>query len=126
MRKCIVQWHYSADGSRSWRCGEFLMSRGVEFRETSERCYHYRCPGRLEIPPPKPIQILESKSNPVDCPLQETPKPLKNSKYCAKFKCRRKVPSHRFKFCSENCGNAERQRQFKARKKAEKNKNVPN
>ena len=29
MRKCIVEWFEDHDGTPRWRCGEYLMSRGL-------------------------------------------------------------------------------------------------
>lgn len=101
MRKCIVNWD---DNNNTWRCSYYDMCRGVDFSESREKCYHYRCPGRHAR-----VQIV--------LPEQQT----ESIRICSEEGCNNPVATNRREHCSERCRKRMNGRAYRERKKKIKN-----
>jgi len=86
--QCIVRYYTDSQGERRWRCGKYLMCSAVEFRMTSEKCYHYKCPGRKP-----PIKI------------------------CAWKDCINRVAPNKERHCSEVCRKRDNRWAYRQRQK---------
>lgn len=98
MRKCIVDWN---DNKNTWRCSYYDMCRGVDFSESRDKCYHYRCPGRKDrvVPIPADESIL----------------------ICSEEGCNNPVPPNHREHCSLRCRKRMNGRAYRERKKKLKN-----
>ena len=103
MSKCRVLWTNGGDGTWTWRCTRFWMCSGKQFKESSDRCYHYECKGRSERPTPQPIVKIEEKP-----------------KICAWHKCDKPVAPNKLRHCSEVCRKRQNRWDYKQRQKAKK------
>jgi len=97
VRKCLVEWGDGDTGQRTWRCSYYLMCHGIAFKESREKCYHYRCPGRAE-----------------DTSVVEDP----TEKICSEEGCDNPVASNRREHCSERCRKRMNSRNYLERKRA--------
>lgn len=100
MRKCLVEWSEGERGKRTWRCSYYLMCHGIEFRESSDRCYHFKCPGRADIP----SQLVEPS--------------IVDEKVCSEDDCDNLVAPNRREHCSERCRKRMNRRHYIERKRA--------
>lgn len=90
-RKCIVHFYEEDNGERRWRCGKYLMCSSVQFKMTSDRCYHYRCPGRQDYIPPR--------------------------EKCAWKDCDKPVALNKLRHCSETCRKRDNRWAYRQRQK---------
>jgi len=86
--KCIVHYYNNEQGDLKWRCGKYMMCSSVEFSEKSEKCYHYKCPGRK-----------------------------KNTPICAWKDCSEPVAKNKLRHCSEICRKRDNRWAYKQRQK---------
>lgn len=98
MRKCLVEWGEGERGLRTWRCSYYLMCHGIDFRESSDRCYHYKCPGRADD---TPVNIEEP-----------------TVKICSEEGCDKPVAPNRREHCSERCRKRMNRRHYLERQRA--------
>lgn len=134
MRKCIVQHVIESDGSQGWRCGKYLMSRGVTFKMTSDHCYHFQCPGRLNPLPPckarectQHVPNLESPYCSEKCEESEESDTMVQAPASIRFKriickrqsCRKNVYFPRRKFCSRKCCSRSSSKTYRDKRRTE-------
>jgi len=106
--KCIAQWSKSENPEEwTWRCNKYLMSRGVQFREDLEKCYHWKCVGRK----PKPLRMVEIQEPTIKEPVVRR---------CLRESCKAPLSEGKIKYCSKTCQKRENDRAYRERKRAEK------
>jgi hypothetical protein len=103
MRKCRVKWVLNEDGDWVWQCPQFWMSSGKKFKETAEKCYHYRCKSRADRLLPKAVEVKNE---------EET--------VCAWHRCDLPVAPNKLRHCSEVCRKRQNRWDYKQRQKAKK------
>ena len=127
MRKCIVRHIVKPDGSQGWKCGKYLMSSSVTFSMESERCYHFRCPGRNN-PLPKcrnescdqHVSYLGSQYCSPSCEehsTQDLPKEPVSSAICFWDTCENPIIPPKKKFCSLACKNRSTSRTYRKKQR---------
>jgi hypothetical protein len=133
MRKCIVQHVMNPDGSQGWKCGRYLMSKGVTFRMVSDHCYHYQCPGRINpLPPckgadceqhvPRPgllycSHVCEDRSNPSVPKEPTTPIEDASDLECLWETCSNLVLPPQKRFCSSACRSRSSSRTYRKKQR---------
>ena len=110
MRKCIVRWN---EDSTRWSCGEYLMNSGVSFPATSEKCYHYKCKGRIEL--------IQAQKEPEPEPVLEADSVLEPKLVCASDRCEDPVGENMKQHCTLRCRKRQNRRDYRARQRAKKN-----
>ena len=115
-RKCIVQWFIDDDGEPRWRCGKYQMSSVTKFRATSEKCYHYMCPGRradgLKVCKADTCAEIVLDPDKAYCPTCE----ISNRRVCKTEGCTEYVKPPKRNHCSDRCRQVDKSRAYRARK----------
>jgi len=124
MSKCIVDWN---EEDLSWRCKRFFLSVGKSFPHASERCYHFKCPGRrgyfknnVEIASLEQLNQIEKPTAPV---VEVEEEPVVEQEICAWFRCDQPVAPNKLRHCSEVCRKRQNRWDYKQRQKALKSIN---